>query len=73
MAELVGPLRVMKVAIQSARSAYPGYERESGTVWPDTHLDPAEAQLFAFAALRALNGAGFEIVPRKSKPDAHPG
>ncbi len=73
MAELVGPLRVMKVAIQSARSAYPAYERESGTVWPDTHLDPAEAQLFAFAALKALDGAGFEIVQRKNKPDAHPG
>ena len=73
MAEFAGPLRVMKIAIQSARSAYPEYERESGTVWPDTHLDPAEAQLFAFAALRALDGAGFEIVPRKSKPDADPG
>ena len=31
---------------------------------------PAEAQLFAFAALRALDGAGFDIVPKKDKPDA---
>ena len=29
-----------------------------------------EAQLFAFAALRALDGAGFDIVPKKDKPDA---
>lgn len=35
MAELVGPLRVMKVAIQTARIAYPEYEREGGTKWPD--------------------------------------
>jgi hypothetical protein len=70
MAELAGPLRVMKIAIQTARIAYPDYERESGAKWPDKHLDPAEAQLFAFAALRALDGAGFDIVPKKDKPDA---
>ena len=70
MAELAGPLRVMKIAIQTAKIAYPDYERESGTKWPDKHLDPAEAQLFAFAALRALDGAGFDIVPKKDKPDA---
>ena len=70
MAELAGPLRVMKIAIQTARVAYRGYERESGTKWPDKHLDPAEAHLFAFAALRALDGGGFDIVPKKDKPDA---
>ncbi len=70
MAELAGPLRVMKIAIQTARTAYPDYERESGAKWPETHLDPAEAQLFAFAALRALDGAGFDVVRRKDKPDA---
>src|ERR1700723_3484959 len=69
MAELAGPLRVMKIAIQTAKIAYPDYERESGTKWPDKHLDPAEAQLFAFAALRAVDGAGFDIVPKKDKPD----
>src|SRR5580692_5933255 len=42
MAELAGPLRVMKIAIQTAKIAYPDYERESGTKWPDKHLDPAE-------------------------------
>jgi hypothetical protein len=68
MAELAGPLRVMKIAIQTARIAYPEYERESGAKWPDKQLDPAEAQLFAFAALRALDAAGFDIVPRKDKP-----
>jgi len=31
MAELAGPLRVMKIAIQTAKIAYPDYERESGT------------------------------------------
>jgi hypothetical protein len=70
MAELAGPLRVMKMAIQTARTSYPDYERESGTKWPGEHLDPAEAQLFAFAALKALDGAGFDIVPKKDKPDA---
>ena len=64
MAELAGPLRVMKIAIQTAKIAYPDYERESGTKWP------GEAQLFAFAALRALDRAGFDIVPKKDKPDA---
>ena len=73
MAELVGPLRVMKIAIQTARIAYPEYGRESGAKWPDTHLDSAEAQLFAFAALRALDGAGFDIVPKKNKTDADRG
>jgi hypothetical protein len=33
-------------------------------------IDPTEALLFAFAALRALDKAGFEIVPKKGKPDA---
>jgi hypothetical protein len=47
MAELAGPLRVMKTAIQAARVAYPDYEQESGTKWPDKHLAPTEAQLFA--------------------------
>ena len=70
MAELAGPLRVMKIAIQTARVAYPDYERENGTKLPDRHLDPTEARLFAFAALRALDGAGFDIVPKKDKPDA---
>jgi hypothetical protein len=32
------------------------------TKWPDKHLDPAEAQLFAFAALRALDGVVFEAL-----------
>src|SRR5271165_3839402 len=68
MAELAGPLRVMKIAIQTAKIAYPDYERESGTKWPDKHLDPAEAQLFAFAALRALDGAGFDTSQRKISP-----
>ena len=68
MAALVGPLRVMKIAIQVAKIAHPEYERESGTKWPDEQLDPAEAQLFAFAALKALDAAGFDIVPRKDKP-----
>jgi len=71
MAELAGPLRVMKIAIQTARIVYPDYERASGTKWPGMHLDPAEAQLFAFAALRALDGAGFEIVPKKDRSNAH--
>ena len=70
MAELAGPLRVMKIGIQAARVAYPDYEQESGTKWPDKRLDSTEAQLFAFAALRALDGAGFDIVQKKDKPNA---
>ncbi len=35
MAELAGPLRIMKIAIQTAKIAYPDYERERGTKWPD--------------------------------------
>jgi hypothetical protein len=61
----------MRIAIQTARIDYPDYERESGNKWPGMHLDPAEAQLFAFAALRALDVAGFEIVPKKEGPNAH--
>jgi hypothetical protein len=71
MAMMAEPLRTMKQAIQVARQTYPGYERESGTQWPDIALDPAEALLFAFAALRALDKAGFEIVPKKGRPDAN--
>jgi len=70
MAMMVVPLRLMKQAIQNARQIYPDYERESGTRWPDTGLDPAEAQLFAFAALKALDDAGFEVVPKKAIDDA---
>ena len=70
MAELAGPLRVMKIAIQAARVAYPDYEQETGTKWPDKQLDPTEARLFASAASRALDGAGFDVVPKKDKPDA---
>jgi hypothetical protein len=70
MAMMVVPLRLMKKAIQSARQTYPDFERESGTPWPNTGLDPAEAQLFAFAALKALDDAGFEVVPKKVDADA---
>ena len=68
MAELAGPLRVIKIAIQTVRIAYPDYERETGTKWPDKHLDPAEAQLFAFAALRALDGAGEPTLAQAARP-----
>lgn len=68
MAELAGPLRVMKIAIQTAKIAYPDYERESGTKWPDKHLDPAEAQLFAFAALRAWIERVLTSSQRKIRP-----
>jgi hypothetical protein len=58
------PLQVAKKAIEKARIVYPSYECEAGTKWPETHLDPAEAQLFAFAALRALDQAGYEVVKK---------
>jgi hypothetical protein len=66
MAELAGPLRVMKIAIQTAKIAYPDYERESGTKWPDKHLDPAEAQLFAFASLKSFGWSGDHNVEEAS-------
>ena len=46
MAELAGPLRVTKIAIYPGKGRLSDYERESGTKWPDKHLDPPEAQLF---------------------------
>ena len=68
MAELAGPLRVMKIGIRAAMVAYPDYEQESGTKWPDTHLDPTEAQLFAFAALRAWIERVLTSSQRKIRP-----
>jgi hypothetical protein len=70
MATMADPLQVARRAITFARTTYPSYERDDGTQWPIAPLDPKEAQLFAFAALRALDQAGFEIVPKKAKPDA---
>ena len=70
MAVMASALRLMKQAIQTARQNYPDYERESGTRWLDASLEPAEAQLYAFAALKALDNADLEIVPKKAKPDA---
>jgi hypothetical protein len=58
------PLQVAKKAIQKARIVYPGYERDAGAKWPETSLDSAEAKLFAFAALRALDQAGYEVVKK---------
>jgi hypothetical protein len=71
MAVMAEPLRTMKQAIQVARQVYPGYERQDGAQWPDISLDPAEAKLFAFAALRALDKAGFEIVVKRVEPNAN--
>jgi hypothetical protein len=59
MAELAGPLRVMKIAIQTAKIAYPDYERESGTKWPEKHLDPAEVQLVRVCGLKSFGWSGF--------------
>lgn len=58
------PLQLARRAIEKARIAYPGYECEAGTKWPETALEPAEAKLFAFAALRALDLAGYEVVKK---------
>jgi hypothetical protein len=58
------PLQLAKRAIQKARIVYPGYECDAGTKWPKTALESAEAQLFAFAALRALDLAGYEVVKK---------
>jgi hypothetical protein len=63
MAMMAEPLRTMKQAIQVARQTYPGYERESGTQWPDIALDPAEALLFAFAALAAYGRVLRDRIP----------
>jgi hypothetical protein len=71
MAAIVDPFRLMVIAIGKARQTHPSYERDSGTNWPDSALDPAEAKLFAFAALKALADAGFEVVPKKDDADAH--
>ena len=49
--------------------AIPAFEIMSFLAIQDSNFG-AMAQLFAFAALRALDGAGFDIVPKKDKPDA---
>jgi hypothetical protein len=71
MAAIVDPFRLMVIAIGKARQTHPSYERESGTNWPYSAVDPAEARLFAFAALKALDDAGFEIVPKKAGANAN--
>jgi hypothetical protein len=59
----------MKEAIQTASVNYPAAGRGAGC----KPIEPAEAQLLAFAALRALDLAGFAIVPREVEiaPNAH--
>ncbi len=59
MAELVGPLRVMKIAIQTAKIAHPDYEREGGTKWPDEQLDPADGSTIRVCGFKSFGRSGF--------------
>jgi len=57
-------LAIASKAIEDAKINYPDYPPGSGASWPDVYVAPREATLFAFAALEALEKAGFEIVPK---------
>jgi hypothetical protein len=57
-------LAIASKAIEGAKINYPDYPPGSGATWPDVYITPREATLFAFAALEALENAGFKIVPK---------
>jgi hypothetical protein len=59
-------------AIEGAKIKYPDYPPGSGATWPDVYIAPREAELFAHAALEALERAGFRIVPKDSGPAKAP-
>ncbi|MGO8798726.1 MAG: hypothetical protein ACLQJL_06540 [Roseiarcus sp.] len=57
-------LRIASKAIETSRLDYPDYPTASGAPRLPVQLEASEARLFAFAALKALEKAGFEIVAR---------
>jgi hypothetical protein len=60
-------LRVQAIAskaIEGAKIRYPDYPPGSGASWPDVYVAQREAELFAHAALEAIERAGFKIVPK---------
>jgi len=59
-------------AIEGAKIRYPDYPPGSGATWPDVYIAPREAELFAHAALEAIERAGFRIVPKESAPTGPP-
>jgi hypothetical protein len=64
-------LAIASKAIEGAKIRYPDYPPGSGATWPDIYIAPREAELFAHAALEAIEKAGFRIVPKDS-PAAPP-
>ena len=63
MAEAL-PLAIASKAIEGAKLKYPDYPPGSGATWPDVYITSREATLFAFAALEAIDKAGFKVVPK---------
>jgi hypothetical protein len=59
-------LVIASKAIEGAKIRYPDYPPGSGATWPDIYIAPREAELFAHAALEAIEKAGFKIMPKDS-------
>jgi hypothetical protein len=59
MAELAGPLRVMKIAIQTAKIAYPDYERRAAL---NGRISTLIRQRLSCSRLRALSHEPFLLV-----------
>jgi len=64
-------LAIASKAIEAAKIRYPDYPPGSGATWPDIYIASREAELFAHAALEAIEKAGFRIAPKDS-PTAPP-
>jgi hypothetical protein len=57
-------LAIAGKAIEEAKIRFPDYPPGSGASWPDVYIETREATLFAFAALEAIDKAGFKIVSK---------
>jgi hypothetical protein len=58
------PLAIASKAIEGAKIRHPDCPPGRGATWPNVYITPREATLFAFAALEALENAGFKIAPK---------
>jgi hypothetical protein len=65
-------LAIASKAIEEAKIKYPDYPPGSGASWPDVYIATREATLFGFAALEAIDKAGFKIVPKDPPQPAKP-
>ncbi len=58
-------LNLLRLAIEVAMIKYPRYP-ERGTSWPAHKINPDEAALFAYAAVKAIEAAGLEVVEKST-------